>query len=148
MFPVFLLVSIIVSVVEELYVYSLGNQVAVPNIWRDIIIVPGEWTIWFSVWYLYTARKYSFTDGEALFSAGLIGLLYEYIGKGIPLSNPVGFILAIPGTVVIYAAIFILPMQLVNFQGENNNFMKYPVSILLPYILTIPAALLLYALFY
>lgn len=145
-FPAFLLASILVSVSEELYVYSLGNQVAVPDIWRDIIIVPGEWLVWFATWYLFLSRRYAFSTGEALMAAGLEGLMYEYVGTGLILSNPLGFLVSIPLTIVAYAAIFILPMQFIKFSGRRKGIWRFPVAVLLPYLLSIPATFLLYAL--
>ncbi|MCL7416109.1 MAG: hypothetical protein M8349_08660, partial [ANME-2 cluster archaeon] len=49
--------------------------------------------------------------------------------------------------VVVYAAIFVLPMQLIEFNGTNNSKTKYPVGIVLPFILTIPAAVIIFVLF-
>lgn len=146
-FPVFIFLSILVSVLEELYVYVLGIRTAVPDIWIDIIVVPGEWAVWFATWYLILSRRYRFTAGQALFAAGLEGIMYEYVGNGIFLRNPVGVLLSIPGTVIVYAAIFILPMQLISFTGTSESIWKYPVSVFLPFVLTIPVALLLYAVF-
>ncbi|MCK4928802.1 MAG: hypothetical protein KAR76_03610 [Methanosarcinales archaeon] len=62
------------------------------------------------------------------------------------LQNPPGMVLAFPLGVVVYAAIFVLPMQLIEFT-TNNSRMKYPVSIVLPFILTFPAAIVLFVLF-
>jgi hypothetical protein len=47
--------------------------------------------------------------------------------------------------VVIYAALFVLPLQLVQFTGENTSWTKYVVGIVFPYVLTIPVAVVLYA---
>lgn len=144
-FPVYLAVCILVSVFEELYVYGLGNRIAVPNIWQDILIVPGEWLVWFATWYLFTAGKFKFTPGEALFAAGLEGVMFELVGNGMILSNPIGFLVSAPLTIVVYAAIFILPMQFINFTGNIESLWKYPVAVIVPYILVIPATYALYA---
>ena len=146
-FPVFLILAAAVSVAEEICVYSLGNRIAVPDIWRDIIIVPGEWSVWFAAWYLIIARKFRFTQGQALLAAGVSGILFEYIGTGLFLSNPVGLLLYAPLTIITYAAIFVLPLQAMDFTGMSESRWKYPVSIFLPYVLSIPAALILYAVF-
>ena len=143
--PVFLLVCILVSVFEELYVYSLGNRIAVPNILRDLVIVPGEWLVWFATWYLFISRKFNFTTGQALFAAGLEGIMFELVGTGLILSNPLGFIITFPLTIVVYAAIFILPMQFINFSGKNESLWKYPIAVFVPYVLAIPATFVLFA---
>lgn len=144
-FPVYLAVCFLVSAFEEFYVYSLGNRIAVPNIWQDLVIVPGEWLVWFATWYLFIAKKFRFTAGEALFAAGLEGVMFELVGNGLFLSDPLGFLVSVPLTIVVYAAIFILPMQFINFTGKIESFWKYPVSVIVPYILVIPATYALYA---
>jgi hypothetical protein len=55
--------------------------------------------------------------------------------------------IAFPLAVVVYAAIFVLPMQLIEFTGTNDSRMKYPIGIVLPFILTFPAAIILCVLF-
>ena len=102
--------------------------------------------MWFATWYLFVSRRYRFTTGEALLAAGMEGLMYEYIGNGLVLSNPIGFLVSVPLTVVVYAAIFILPMQFIKFSGQKKGVTRYPIAVLLPYLLSIPAALVLYAL--
>lgn len=144
-FPVYLAVCILVSVFEEFYVYGLGNRIAVPNILEDIVIVPGEWLVWFATWYLFISKKFKFTAGEALFAAGFEGVMFELVGNGLFLSDPLGFIVSVPLTIVVYAAIFVLPMQFINFTGEIDSLWKYPVSVLVPYMLVIPVTYLLYA---
>lgn len=145
-FPVYIAVCLLVSVVEELYVYSLGNRIAVPIIWKDLVIVPGEWLVWFAAWYLIIARKFAFSYGEVLFLSGFGGIMFEFLGNGLAITNIVGFIITFPLTIVVYAAIFILPMQFINFSGQSHSFWKYPASIIIPYVLTIPVTILLYAL--
>ncbi|MCL7475236.1 MAG: hypothetical protein M8352_04255 [ANME-2 cluster archaeon] len=103
--------------------------------------------MWFGTWYLYLSKKYAFTEKEALMTAASTGVLYEYIGTGYFLQNPPGVVLAFPLGVVVYAAIFVLPMQLIQFTGTNNSRVKYPAGIILPFILTIPAAVVIYVLF-
>lgn len=145
-FPVYLAVCVLVSVFEEFYVFALGNRIAVPDIWKDIVIVPGEWSVWFATWYLLLAKKYSFAPGEALFAAGFEGIMFEFIGTGLIVADPIGFLISFPLTIIVYAAIFILPMQFLSFSGSYKSKWKLPVSVFLPYVLTIPVTFLLYAL--
>lgn len=146
-YGVFITLALLVSVFEEIYVYSLGNKIAVPDLMFDIIIVPCEWAVWFTVWYFFLSRRFYFTEGQALVSAGIGGLLFEYGGNLVFLHNIPGFIVSIPVTIIVYAAIFVLPMQLIRFTGENDRKIKYVVSTVFPYLLTVPVALLLYAVF-
>jgi hypothetical protein len=143
----FLILAIIVSVTEETYVYILGGDIAHPVLWIDLVLVTGMWTVWFGTWYFYLSKKYAFSEKEALMTAGFIGVFYEYIGTGKIIENPLLIISFTPLAVIIYAAIFMLPMQLINFTGENESKMKYPVSVILPFILTIPVAIALYIIF-
>ena len=78
--------------------------------------------------------------------AAFAGVFYEFLGTGEVLRNPFGVILAVPLAVVIYAALFVLPMQLIQFTGECTSKMKYVVGVSLPFLLTLPVALILYIL--
>lgn len=146
-FKGFLLLSVFISITEETYCYLLGNRIANPVLWVDLILVSTLWTVWYGTWYFYISKKYAFHEKEALMTAAATGIFYEYIGTGNFLQNPFGIFLAIPLAVVIYAAMFILPMQLIEFKGTDNSMLKYPVAVVLPFILTIPAAIALYILF-
>ena len=120
----FLLLSVIVSLTEETYCYLLGNRIAQPVLWIDLVVVTGLWTVWFGTWYFYLSKKYAFPEKEALMTSAFIGVLYEYTGTGYFLQNPLGVVLAFPLAVVVYAAIFVLPMQLIEFTGTNDSKMK------------------------
>jgi hypothetical protein len=78
----FLLLSVIVSVTEEIYCYVPGNTIAYPVLWVDLVLVTGLWTVWFWTWYFYLSKKYAFTEKEALMTSASTGVLYEYIGTG------------------------------------------------------------------
>ncbi|MBW6518488.1 MAG: hypothetical protein K0A89_08315 [ANME-2 cluster archaeon] len=71
----FLLLSIIVTVTEETYCYLLGNKIAYPVLWIDLVLVTGLWTVWFGTWYLYLSKKYASTEKEALMTAASTGVL-------------------------------------------------------------------------
>ncbi len=143
-FPVFIAVAVLVSILEEFYVYLLGNSIAVPNIWLDIIVVPAEWAAWFSAWYFLISRHFSFSEKQVLLCAGLAGILFEYSGKGFLLSDPLAMAVFYPTAIVVYAAIFILPMQFMKLSGTNDSWIKYPVAVLIPYFFSIPVGVLLY----
>lgn len=144
-FPVFIFISLAISAAEEYYVHILGNRTALANIWLDMIIVPITWIAWMSTWYLFLSRRYGYTEEEILLLSGSTGILFEYVGTGSFLTNPLGFVLSIPATIIVYAAIFILPMQMISFNGINRSWTRYPVSSILPYVLSLPVSLLLYA---
>lgn len=146
-YPGFLLLSIVITVTEETYCFVLGNETAHPVLWIDLVLVTGMWTAWFGTWYFYLSRKYAYTEKEALMTAAFTGLLYEFVGTGEILANPLGIFIAAPLAVIVYAAIFVLPMQLIDFTGKNESRLKYPVGVILPFILTVPVAIALYIIF-
>ncbi|MDF1558137.1 MAG: hypothetical protein P1P80_08165 [ANME-2 cluster archaeon] len=41
----FLLLCVIVTVTEETYCYILGNRIANPVLWIDLVLVTGLWTV-------------------------------------------------------------------------------------------------------
>ena len=141
----FFLLAVVVSASEEVYCYLLGNEIAHPVLWVDLILVCGMWSVWFGTWYFFVSKKYSFEEKEALMTAGFTGVLFEFVGTGEILGNPLGIFLALPLAVVIYAALFVLPMQLMQFTGENTSWTKYVVGVVFPYVLTIPVGVALYA---
>lgn len=143
----FLVLSVFITVTEETYCYLLGCQTAHPALMIDLALVTAMWSAWFGTWYFYLSKKYAYSEKEALMTAGFVGVFYEYIGKGEIFTNPLGLLMAIPMAVVVYAAIFVLPMQLIDFTGRDESKWKYPVSVILPYILTIPVAVALFVIF-
>ncbi len=143
-FPAFLMVAVAVSVTEELYVHSLGNSIAISNVWLDIIVVPAEWAAWFTAWYFVISRHFSFTEKQALLCAGLAGIIFEYSGKGFLIADPLAMAIFFPTAIVVYAAIFILPMQFIKFSGTYEGWLKYPAAVFLPYAASIPVGLILY----
>jgi hypothetical protein len=140
----FLLLTGVITVTEEVYCYLLGNEIAHPVLWVDLILVTVMWWVWFSTWYFFLSKRYYFEEKEALLVAGSTGVFYEFVGTGAVLENPFGIALAVPLAVVIYAALFVLPMQLISFTGTRTGKTKYIVGAILPFFLTIPVALIMY----
>ena len=143
----FLGLSIAITAFEETFCYLAGNHIAYPVLWIDLVLIIVMWTVWFGTWYFYLSKKYAYGDKEALLLAGIVGIFYEFVGTGAFLSNPAGILLITPMAIVVYAAIFVWPMQLIDFRGKNDSWIKYPVSVLLPFILTFPVAIVLYVVF-
>jgi hypothetical protein len=143
----FLVVTVLITVGEEVYCYALGNRVAHPVLWIDLLMVTALWSVWFGTWYFLLSKWYWFREEEALLTAGCTGILYEFVGTGAVLENPGGILLVTPLAVVVYAAIFVLPLQLIDFSGTRKGVSKYVVGIFLPFVLTIPVALGLYVVF-
>lgn len=77
-------------------------------------------------------------------TAGFTGVLYEFVGTKAFIANPFGIFLAAPLAVVVYAALFVLPLQLITFTGKKVGNTKYVVGAVLPFVLTLPAAVGLY----
>ena len=142
----FLLLAVAVSVTEEIYCWVLGNNMAHEILWVDLVMVTAIWSVWFSTWYFFLSKRFLFTEKEALMVAGAIGILYEYVGTGDVFGNPL-LILASPLAIVIYATIFVLPMQLITFTGTDDRNRKYPIGIVLPFVLSLPVLLILFVVF-
>jgi hypothetical protein len=143
----FLAITVLVTVGEEVYCYALGNRIAHPVLWIDLIMVTVLWSVWCGTWYFLLSKWYWFREEEALLAAGCTGVSYEFVGTGAVLENPGGILLATPLAVVVYAAIFVLPLQLMDFSGTRKGVSKYIVGIFLPFVLTVPVALGLYVVF-
>ena len=141
-FAGFLVLAASVSAAEETWCWALGNKVAMPLLWKDIVFCSLVWLPWFAVWHLFLSKRYSFGEKQALLLAASAGVLYELAGSGLILS-PAGLILAVPLDLVVYAAIFILPMQLIDFSGTRTGPARYAISPVLPYLLSLPVAVLL-----
>jgi len=142
--PGFILLVCILTLIEEGSAYYFGGPESVvhPNFAINILLVGTFWTIWLLTWKLFLARRYSFTEREALLTAGFSSLLYE---ASILYSSPNAFILFTGIMVLLYAALATLPMQLISFTGTRTSKSKYVISIVLPYLITWPVALVLYA---
>lgn len=110
----------------------------------DVIAVPAEWIPWYAAWYLLLSRKYSYSASEALLLSGVSGIIFEYVGSGEVLTSPSILVLSLPLYITVYSALFVLPIQFTSFSGRINSPWKYPASVLLPYLLTIPVALMIH----
>jgi hypothetical protein len=139
-----MLLSIAVTIAEEVFCYVTGNRIANPVLGIDLIIVSVLWSVWFGTWYFYLSKKYIYKENEALLLAGMSGVIYELIGTGVFLRRPIVLAVLTPMAIGVYAAVFIWPMQLIDFTGKKNSLWKYPVSIILPVILTIPVTMALF----
>ena len=143
----FMLLAIAITFVEETFCYVTGNHIAYPVLWIDLVLVAGMWAVWFSTWYFYLSKKYAYDEKEALLLAGIAGIFYEFVGTGAFLTTPLEALAITPLAIVVYAAIFIWPMQLIDFKGTSESWTKYPVSVLLPFALTFPVAAVLFIVF-
>ncbi len=140
-FAGFALLAIGVSTFEEVLCWALGNRIANPVLWKDLVLVNGTWLVWYACWYFILAKRYAYQEIEALLLAASAGILYEHVSSGTILANPAGIVIGAPLAIVVYAALFILPMQLVDFQGEDEAGIKYIASLFLPYLLSFAVAL-------
>jgi hypothetical protein len=141
-------VAFAVATAEEIFCYLTGNRIALPVLWIDILFCCLAWTGWFGTWYFFLARRYRFGEREALLVAGLSGVLYE--GAGPFLANPLSIfsiLLVLPLLSLVYSALFLVPMQLIPFTGTRESPWKYPVSIVLPFLASIPIMLVLFVVF-
>jgi hypothetical protein len=138
----FILLALGISALEEVWCFSFGNKVALPVLWMDVAFCAAVWLPWFLAWRLFLSKRYHFGEKEALLLAASTGLLYELVGSGAIFRYPAGLLLMAPLDIVVYAAIFVLPMQLIDFTGTRTGPGKYLVAPILPYLLAWPVAAL------
>jgi hypothetical protein len=138
----FLLLAFLMSVFEEVLCYGLGNHVANKILWADLIQVGVSWLFWFASWYLYIAKHYKFSEKEALLVGASVGILFETVSSGAIFGNPFSLLMA-PLAIIIYAGIFVLPLQFIDLKGTSDSSWKYPVGIILPYLASLPMGVLL-----
>jgi len=138
----FALLALGISALEEAWCWALGNRVAMPVLWKDVVFCSLVWLPWFAVWYLFLSKRYHFGEKEALLLAASTGLIYELAGSGAIFSNPAGLLIAVPPILVVYAAIFVVPMQLIEFNGTSRTDWKFAAAPVLPYLLSWPFAAL------
>lgn len=143
----FILFAIVISMMEELWCWLLGGTLAHPVLLVDLIFVSFIWTAWFGTWYLFLSRKYKWREGEALLTASTTGILFEYLSTLYIFRAPLGVLIIAPLAIMVYAAIFVLPMQLMPFTGQRETRLKYAAAILLPYLAAIPLAIIAAILF-
>lgn len=140
----FLILSLSISAIEEVLAYSTGNRIAYSPVSLDILLVPLIWLPWFLTWYFYLSRKYSFNEYSSLATGGSTGILFEFSGK---LFNPSFYpdlLIAVPLAIAVYASILVLPFTLIDFTGKSKSRLRYPVSVLLPFVLSIPVVFAVY----
>jgi hypothetical protein len=138
----FVILALGISALEEVWCFALGNKVALPVLWMDVAFCAAVWLPWFLAWRLFLSKRYRFSGKEALLLAASTGLLYELVGSGAIFANPAGLLVMVPLDIVVYAAIFVLPMQLIDFSGERAGPAKYLGAPILPYLLSWPVAAL------
>lgn len=144
----FFAVAFAVTAAEETFCFLTGNRIALPVLWADILFCGLVWSGWFGTWYFFLSKSYRFGEAEALLTAGLSGLLYE--GAGPVLASPssvVAILLIAPFLSLVYSAIFLVPMQLISFTGTRESVWKYPVSIVLPFLVSVPITIAMFIVF-
>lgn len=142
-FAVFLFLAFAIGVFEELVCWGLGNRIANPILWADLIQVCVTWLFWFAIWYLYLAKRFAYSEKEALLLGACVGILYEGVSSLNIFVNPLLVVLMAPLALVIYAAIFLLPLQLIELKGTDKSLWRFPAAIILPYLASLPMGILL-----
>lgn len=141
--PIFLLLAFVIGVFEELVCWGLGNRIANPILWEDLVQVCVTWLFWFATWYLFLARRFHYSEKEALLLGASVGILYEGVSSLSIFTSPLLVILMAPLALVIYAAIFLLPLQLIDLKGTDRSLWRYPAGIFLPYLASLPIGIAL-----
>ncbi len=136
-FTFFVFVSLISVTVEELWCWLAGGTLARSIIWQDLLVVSISWVPWFLVWKYYLSKKFAWSDKEAMLVAGFTGILFELVPKLQIFANLIATIIILPTIIIVYSAVFLLPMLAMNFTGKNNVWYKYPLAIFIPYVASV-----------
>jgi hypothetical protein len=139
----FLLLALAISAFEEGLCWALGNATANPILWADLIQVCVGWSFWFATWYLYLGRRFAYSERESLLLGASVGVLFEGVSSGFVFVSPLLVVLGAPLVLVIYAAVFVLPLQLIDRTGSDRSRWRYPVAVFLPYVASLPAGVVL-----
>jgi len=142
-FAVFLILAFVIGVFEELVCWGLGNRIANPILWADLIQVCVSWLFWFATWHLFLAKRFAYSEKEALLLGASVGILYEGVSSLNIFISPLLVLLMAPLAVVIYAAIFLLPLQLIDLKGTDRSLWRFPAGIFLPYLASLPMGIVL-----
>ena len=144
----FALLVTFLTVIEELYVLKLSGPEALahPTLWVNLVLVSSFWLVWLSTWYFYLSKKYVFTKEQAILTAGFSGIMYELVGT-LKIFDINAVLFITPISILVYATVAIIPMQLIDFTGQKDSKAKYLISVVLPFLITIPVALILYFIF-
>jgi hypothetical protein len=131
---------------EEYLAYVLAGPEGVmypEHLSINMVLIATFWLAWLLSWKWYIAPKYHFTEREAIMTAGFAGIMYEIIGP-MHFLDAASWLLIAPLSILIYAAVAILPMQLIDFSGQQVSKYKYLIATVIPFLLTWPPALVLY----
>jgi hypothetical protein len=140
----FAVVVVVVSVAEESVCAGFGCALANPNFALDLLVVVPLWLVWLSAWYRYIAPRYAFDYPEALLVASAAGVLFETIGNGRALADPVGSTFGIPLVIVVYAGIVAIPLQLMPWTGTSRKRLRHLIAFIVPYLFVLPVAVALF----
>lgn len=140
-YPGFALVVVVVSVAEETLCAGFGCTLAVANYFVDLVVVVPMWLVWLTGWYFLVAPRFAFEYEEALLVAAVTGIMFEIVGNGRFLADPLASALSVPLVIVVYMAITAIPIRMIPFSGTRTGLSKYPFAFFVPWVLVLPAVL-------
>jgi hypothetical protein len=56
----FFSVAFPVAAAEEVFCFLMGNRIALPVLWADVLFCGLVWFGWFGTWYFYLSKRYRF----------------------------------------------------------------------------------------
>jgi hypothetical protein len=127
----FVLLAVAVTTLEELLVAAVGGRLALEPLWADLLVVNATWFAWMLTWYLVLAPRYVFSEREALLLGGTAGVYFEVLVSRIFLGGIV-VLVWVPVAWVVYAAVFLWPLQLIDRTGTSTGPWRIPMAVLLP----------------
>jgi hypothetical protein len=131
----YIVISVIVTTVEEMLVYAFGGVIALaqPILWVDLTWVNLVWLAWLLPWYLLIQKFAHFSRWEALMIGGTSGIFFEVILSRVFLGGAILTLMWIPLAWVIYATVFLIPLQLLEFRTGPTSSREVAFAIIVPW---------------
>jgi hypothetical protein len=142
----FVVLSVTITVTEELLVVALGGRVAQAVLWVDLLWVGVLWLVWQLAWYRADAvSRFDLSPAAAIVIAGATGVLFEVVLSRLLFLAPLEGLVLAPIAWVIYSAVFTLPSALIGFPGPSQPTGRtVTAAVLAPFLLAVAGALPLF----
>jgi hypothetical protein len=144
----FLLLAVAVSTGEEMLIYLLAGPqaLAIHQLGLDLLWIDAIWLGWMLPWFVWVSRRFAFGEVEALVVGSSTGVLFEVVLSRVILAGPLALVW-VPLGWVVYATVFLLPLQLVDFPSASRRTGRLPLTLGATWGSATAVALGLYVLF-
>ena len=144
--PKYVLLISIITLIEEWLVLVLAGRAGLMypgHFGVNMLLVLSFLVPWLLTWKLYLLKQYRYSKNEAIMTAGLAGVMYEVLNPA-RMMNPAAWLMLTPLSILIYAVVAYLPLQVIEYSGRKQSRIKYLVSVLLLFVVSWGPALLVF----